>query len=77
MPLYEYRCRECDTRFELLRSMSKADADAPCPECQSETTRRVPSTFAAFTSNGAGATASFGGCACAAGGACPCAAGGR
>lgn len=32
MPIYEYACKECDTRLEKLQKMS----DAPlldCPEC--------------------------------------------
>ncbi len=33
MPIYEYRCRHCESRFEyLLRSSSP---EAACPACQS------------------------------------------
>lgn len=32
MPLYEYRCRECERVFELRRSMGEADADLACPD---------------------------------------------
>jgi putative FmdB family regulatory protein len=31
VPLYEYRCRTCDDRFEERRSMADADAPATCP----------------------------------------------
>jgi len=41
MPLYEYRCEECVTRFEQRRSMADADKVAVCPVCASLLTTRV------------------------------------
>jgi putative FmdB family regulatory protein len=32
MALYEYRCRTCDTTFELRRPMAEANAPASCPD---------------------------------------------
>ncbi len=32
MALYEYKCAECDERFDLMRSMRAADEPAECPE---------------------------------------------
>ena len=46
MPLYEYRCRECGKRFEMLRRMQDADRETECPDCQSEEIERLLSTFA-------------------------------
>ena len=72
MPLYEYRCRACGSRFELLRPMSKANEDAPCLSCGG-TGYRVVSLFAAFSTGEGGETASVagtGGCASCAGGTC-------
>jgi putative FmdB family regulatory protein len=31
MPLYEYRCRTCDTTFDLRRTMSESGDPAECP----------------------------------------------
>ena len=31
MPLYEYYCTKCATKYELLRSMSRSDDPATCP----------------------------------------------
>ncbi len=31
MPLYEYKCRDCDSRFEVRRSMSD-DSPVVCPD---------------------------------------------
>jgi len=47
MPLYEYLCRECGKRFEVLRRMQDADLEMKCPECRSEEVQRLLSTFAA------------------------------
>ncbi len=65
MPIYEYRCGPCGTVFDRLRPMSRMDDEAPCPECDGETSRQI-SVFAAFSaSNGdgdGGAIAGMGGC---------------
>ncbi len=47
MPLYEYECRKCGTRFELLRRMSDADRDLNCPKCRAKDVERLISGFAA------------------------------
>lgn len=49
MPLYEYYCEPCHGIFELLRPVRQAVLAQPCPECDSDATRIVVSTFAAFT----------------------------
>jgi putative FmdB family regulatory protein len=41
MPIYEYRCRKCDQRFELMRRLAARDDAAPCPHCKSRATTRV------------------------------------
>ncbi len=47
MPLYEYRCPQCNYRFEKLRRMQDADRDIQCPQCRCEQVERQLSTFAA------------------------------
>jgi putative FmdB family regulatory protein len=46
MPLYEYYCADCRTKFEALRPMSKADTAIQCKGCESIRTSRVLSLFA-------------------------------
>ena len=53
MPIYEYICPECKTRFEKLRPLSQADQEAECPEC-GKPARRQLSTFACFTTTEGG-----------------------
>ena len=70
MPLYEYRCRTCDERFELRRAMVDSDLATPCPEGHDDTVRLL-SMFGVQT--GAAAVpvaAGVGGGCC--GGACGC-----
>jgi putative FmdB family regulatory protein len=45
MPIYEYRCTSCDTRFEELVSAS-AKTGPPCPSCGAKKPKRLFSTFA-------------------------------
>ncbi len=73
MPLYEYYCSDCRTKFDVLRPMSKADDPIACEECESRHTARVISLIAVSVAGGDGASLmpSGGGCACGGGG-CGC-----
>jgi putative FmdB family regulatory protein len=64
MPLYEYKCLDCETIFDALRGMADADKPIACPNCESERTGRQVSLFAAVGSAGviAGAGSSCGSC---------------
>ncbi|HYM14332.1 MAG TPA: zinc ribbon domain-containing protein [Dehalococcoidia bacterium] len=46
MPLYEYYCRTCAAKFELLRPMSRAAEVATCPSGHGGSVRML-SVFAA------------------------------
>lgn len=49
MPLYEYLCEHCDGIFEALRSIREASDPAPCPVCERDGQRIMPTSFNAFT----------------------------
>lgn len=52
MPVYEYLCRICDTRFEARRPMSEARSPIACPKGHPETTRLLsPFASVAGSSN--------------------------
>jgi putative FmdB family regulatory protein len=47
MPIYEYVCQACETRFEkLVRQIATANVTPACPNCDCHDTERVMSTFA-------------------------------
>ena len=77
MPIYEYVCGVCSSRFERRRAVSEMSEPAVCSDCGAEA-RRVFSVFAAFSASDGGRTEALagavgccgggaGGCACAAG----------
>ncbi|MXY70027.1 MAG: zinc ribbon domain-containing protein [Acidobacteriia bacterium] len=49
MPIYEYQCGDCDSRFEALVMGSAPEPDS-C-ECGSNSIERVYSTFSASSGN--------------------------
>ena len=47
MPIYEFRCRSCDARFEDL--VPPGTASVACPECgERDTERRISAQAAPF-----------------------------
>jgi putative FmdB family regulatory protein len=71
MPLYEYQCEECASRFEQRRAIADAD-QVVCPVCDSLLTTRIISAAAWIGSSRADqsdrraitATTHRAGCAC-------------
>ena len=49
MALYEYKCSDCEERFDVMRSMTAADEPAECPECGGTESRRLISNFTSIT----------------------------
>ena len=46
MPIYEFECRKCGNRFEVMRRVSAFDeAGPPCTSCRSKRTQRRLSAF--------------------------------
>ncbi len=67
MPIFEYRCQECGSRFEKLVRRAE-DAPDVCPSCGQKKLSQEFSTFAAHA--GAGAKASEAPKMCPGGGPC-------
>ena len=75
MPVYEYYCRTCNTKFEKLQPMSAAAQSTDCPEGHGGAKRTL--SLVAHMGSGSsedpfdwGAAGASGGCGC--GGACSC-----
>ena len=52
MPLYEYYCEPCDGIFELIRPVSRSSDSQPCPVCDGDGERLMPTQVHAFTIRG-------------------------
>ncbi len=65
MPMYDYRCKNCDEIFEeLVFSSTAPDEDVKCPKCgqnRSERLLSAPMIATGGSSNGA-STSSSNGC---------------
>jgi putative FmdB family regulatory protein len=60
MPIFEYRCDDCDTKFEKL--VRRGDEKVLCPQCGESHLTTQFSTFAA-RANGKSAEAAMPSCA--------------
>ena len=67
MPVYEYVCPDCETRFEKRRNISDSDADIKCPECERPDPERQFSVFCPASTTAGGSSSEM---------SCPAAAGG-
>jgi putative FmdB family regulatory protein len=72
MPLYEYYCRSCKTKFEQLRPMSRSAEPATCPAGHGKAERLVSLVAAPVREGGLDmlGASSGGGCSSCAGGSC-------
>jgi putative FmdB family regulatory protein len=50
MPIYEYRCRKCSTKFEMLQRMGSTNEGVNCPNCGAS---KPIKQFSVFMSSGA------------------------
>jgi putative FmdB family regulatory protein len=73
MPIYDYRCEDCSTRYEVFHKVREDAEDVVCPKCESRRAKKVMSVPAAAVMNSGesfgGACDGAGGCGCS-GGAC-------
>jgi len=77
MPLYEYRCNDCASVYEVMRPMAERELAAVCPRCESRASMPLISRVGMLVggeSSSAGRTGPEAGGGCC-GGACGCGAG--
>jgi putative FmdB family regulatory protein len=60
MPLYEYFCKDCQTKFELLTTYTESEVDVECARCHGANVRKLISVFAR-TRSSSSTSASFDG----------------
>ncbi len=57
MPMYEYECRKCKERFEVLQKIGEGNEGLHCPKCDADEPEKM---FSAFCSGGSKGTSSGG-----------------
>jgi putative FmdB family regulatory protein len=49
MPIFEYKCNDCNKKFEVLHKSSANLEEVVCPDCQSKNYKKLLSSFSAST----------------------------
>lgn len=65
MPIFEYKCNDCNKKFEVLHKSSANLEEVICPECQSKNHKKLLSSFSASTGSStydSGSSCSDGSC---------------
>jgi putative FmdB family regulatory protein len=52
MPIYEYICDKCKSKFELMRPFSRSGENASCPRCQNKAERVLSRCYSFSTTEG-------------------------
>lgn len=61
MPIYEYKCEKCETRFEKLVRRAADENELACPQCGE---RHLSQEYSTFSARANGATAEQQGPSC-------------
>jgi putative FmdB family regulatory protein len=54
MPIYEYKCTDCDNIFEILTTSSKLEDKVLCSKCKSDNVTKLMSAGSFKLNSGAG-----------------------
>lgn len=73
MPVFEYKCAKCETKFEVFHKSTVNQEEVACPKCGSKEITKLFSTFAASvgTSHSHGDSCASGSCPAQSFGGCP------
>ena len=52
MPIYEYECRNCNERFEVLQKIDEGSEGLCCPKCDADKPVKVLSAFCSGSTKG-------------------------
>jgi putative FmdB family regulatory protein len=50
MPIFEYQCKECNLKYEILHKSSEKQEDIICPDCHSGKHIKLISNFSTSVS---------------------------
>ena len=52
MPIYEYKCSKCKKSFSVLQKAGTTEKDTVCPDCGSNTVKKLLSAFSCSVTGG-------------------------
>jgi putative FmdB family regulatory protein len=64
MPVYEYVCKSCKNKFELMRPFSRSHEGAECPRCRKKAERIMSACYAKTVSESGATQQVSGGSSC-------------
>lgn len=51
MPVFEYLCNECRTRYDVYHKSTSKPEEVKCPKCESKDSKKLLSSFSASVSS--------------------------
>lgn len=52
MPIFEYKCKECNSNYDIFHKTKEKAEDVICPVCKSKNHVKMMSTFSSVMSSG-------------------------
>ena len=62
MPIFEYKCKQCNSKFEVLHKSSLNQGEVSCPSCNSKENQKLLSTFSATGFSASSSSCASGNC---------------
>ena len=60
MPVYDYRCLDCDATYDVLHKVKEIKDDIVCPSCGSRNSKKLMSVTAVSMGSGSPSSSSSG-----------------
>ncbi len=70
MPIYDYRCEECKTKYDVLHKVREQEEDIVCPSCGSKHAKKLMSISSVAIGGSSSEYKSYGSDTCETGGCC-------
>ncbi|RJP71266.1 MAG: zinc ribbon domain-containing protein [Ignavibacteriales bacterium] len=56
MPVFEYKCTDCNTKYEVLHKSTSNLSEVTCPSCHSQNSKKLLSSFSASVNDSSSAS---------------------
>ena len=62
MPIFEYKCTECNSNYDVFHKTKEKEEDIVCPSCSSKSHVKLMSAFSSVMSSGSSSGCEGGSC---------------